>query len=191
MQHLKGPDFPTGGIIVGHGGIRDAYETGRGRVVVRGRAHIEPLRQGKEAIIVTEMPYQVYKGDGRGDGSGLIKKIAEQVAERQAQGDLGPPRRVRQVGHPAGDRAEARRDPQGRPQQALQAHPAADHVRREHGRAGRRRAAHARAAADRRATTSTTSARSSCAARSTSCASARRACTSSRACSSRSPTSTR
>src|SRR5918911_717002 len=77
MKHLKGPDFPTGGIIVGRQGIRDAYETGRGRIVVRGRAHIEPLRQGKEAIIVTEMPYQVTKGDGRGDGSGLIKKIAE------------------------------------------------------------------------------------------------------------------
>src|SRR5919202_1218246 len=79
MKHLKGPDFPTGGIIVGHGGIRDAYETGRGRVIVRGRAHIEPLRQGKEAIIVTEMPYQVAKGDGRNEGAGLIKKIAEAV----------------------------------------------------------------------------------------------------------------
>jgi DNA gyrase subunit A len=79
MRHVKGPDFPTGGMIVGRGGIREAYETGRGRVVVRGRAHIEPLRQGKEAIIVTELPYQVAKGDGRGDESGLIKKIAEQV----------------------------------------------------------------------------------------------------------------
>jgi DNA gyrase subunit A len=78
MRHVKGPDFPTGGIIVGRGGIREAYETGRGRVVIRGRAHIEPLRQGKEAIIVTEMPYQVAKGDGRDDGSGLMKKIAEQ-----------------------------------------------------------------------------------------------------------------
>ena len=78
MSHVKGPDFPTGGIIVGRGGIREAYETGRGRVVVRGRAHIEPLRHGKEAIIVTEMPYQVAKGDGRDDGSGLMKKIAEQ-----------------------------------------------------------------------------------------------------------------
>ena len=78
MKHVKGPDFPTGGIIVGRGGIREAYETGRGRVVIRGRAHIEPLRQGKEAIIVTEMPYQVAKGDGRDDGSGLMKKIAEQ-----------------------------------------------------------------------------------------------------------------
>src|ERR671910_352722 len=79
MKHLKGPDFPTGGIIVGHSGIRDAYETGRGRVVVRGTAHIEPMERGKERIIVTEMPYQVYKGDGRGDGSGLMQKIVEQV----------------------------------------------------------------------------------------------------------------
>ena len=79
MKHIKGPDFPTGGIIVGWQGIKDAYETGRGRVVIRARAHIEPLRQGKEAIIVTEMPYQVSKGDGRNDGSGLIKKIAEVV----------------------------------------------------------------------------------------------------------------
>jgi DNA gyrase subunit A len=79
MKHLKGPDFPTGGMIVGHAGIRDAYETGRGRVVVRGTAHIEPMERGKERIIVTEMPYQVYKGDGRGDGSGLMQKIVEQV----------------------------------------------------------------------------------------------------------------
>jgi DNA gyrase subunit A len=79
MKHIKGPDFPTGGIIVGWQGIKDAYESGRGRVVVRGRAHIEPLRQGKEAIIVTEMPYQVAKGDGRNEGGGLIKKVAEAV----------------------------------------------------------------------------------------------------------------
>jgi DNA gyrase subunit A len=79
MAHVKGPDFPTGGIIVGRQGIKEAYETGRGRVLVRGRAHIEPLRQGKEAIILTEMPYQVAKGDGRNEGAGLIKKIAEAV----------------------------------------------------------------------------------------------------------------
>jgi DNA gyrase subunit A len=79
MQYIPGPDFPTGGTIVGRTGIKEAYETGRGRVVLRGKAHIEPLRQGKEAIIVTEMPYQVSKGDGRNDGSGLIKKIAEVV----------------------------------------------------------------------------------------------------------------
>src|SRR5947199_5134721 len=77
MKHVKGPDFPTGGIIVGRQGIKDAYETGRGRIVVRARAHIEPLRQGKEAIIVTELPYQVTKGDSRGEKAGLIMKIAE------------------------------------------------------------------------------------------------------------------
>jgi DNA gyrase subunit A len=79
MRHVKGPDFPTGGTIVGYQGIKDAYETGRGRVIVRAKAHIEPLRQGKEAIILTEMPYQVAKGDGRNEGAGLIKKIAEGV----------------------------------------------------------------------------------------------------------------
>src|SRR4029078_5001054 len=83
MRHMKGPDFPTGGIIVGWQGIRDAYDTGRGRILLRGRAHIEPLRQGKEAIIVTEMPYQVSKGDGRNDGSGLVKKIAEGVNDKK------------------------------------------------------------------------------------------------------------
>src|SRR3954451_7299875 len=81
MKRLKGPDFPTGGIIVGRQGIRDAYETGRGRVVVRAKAHIEPLRQGKEAIVITEMPYQVTKGDGRNEGAGLLKKIAEVVQD--------------------------------------------------------------------------------------------------------------
>src|SRR5215211_2806648 len=79
MKHLKGPDFPTGGVILGLSGIRDAYETGRGRVRVRAKAHVEPLSQGKEAIIVTELPYMVKKG---GD-SGLIKKIADLHAEKK------------------------------------------------------------------------------------------------------------
>jgi DNA gyrase subunit A len=79
MKHMKGPDFPTGGIILGRQGIRDAYETGRGRVRVRARAHIEPLSQGKEAIIVTELPFQVKKG---GDG-GLIQKIADLVHDKK------------------------------------------------------------------------------------------------------------
>jgi DNA gyrase subunit A len=68
---------------VGWQGIKDAYVTGKGRVVIRARAHIEPLRQGKEAIVVTELPYQVPKGDGRNDGSGLIRKIAEIVNEKK------------------------------------------------------------------------------------------------------------
>jgi len=78
MKHVKGPDFPTGAIIVGRSGIRDAYRTGRGRVVMRARAHIEELRGGKSAIIVTELPYGVKKG---GD-SGVIAKIAELVNEK-------------------------------------------------------------------------------------------------------------
>jgi DNA gyrase subunit A len=79
MKHIKGPDFPTGGIILGSSGIKEAYETGRGRVRVQARAHIEPIGQGKEAIIVTELPYQVKKG---GDG-GLIQKIANLVHEKK------------------------------------------------------------------------------------------------------------
>src|SRR3954463_2375615 len=78
MKHVKGPDFPTGAIIVGRSGIRDAYRTGRGRVVMRARAHIEELRGGKSAIIVTELPYGVKKG---GDG-GVIAKIAELVNDK-------------------------------------------------------------------------------------------------------------
>ncbi len=78
MKHLKGPDFPTGGIIVGRSGIRDAYRTGRGRIVMRARAHIEELRGGKSAIVVTELPYGIKKG---GD-SGVIKKIADLVNEK-------------------------------------------------------------------------------------------------------------
>ena len=79
MRHVRGPDFPTGGIILGHAGIRDAYETGRGRVRVQARAHVEPLKQGKEAIVVTELPFMVKKG---GPG-GLIEKIAELVREKK------------------------------------------------------------------------------------------------------------
>jgi DNA gyrase subunit A len=77
-KHVKGPDFPTGAIIVGRSGIRDAYRSGRGRIVVRARAHIEELRGGRNAIIVTELPYGVKKG---GD-SGVIKKIADLVHEK-------------------------------------------------------------------------------------------------------------
>ena len=65
MKHVKGPDFPTGGMILGRAGIRDAYETGRGRVRVQARAHIEPLKQGKEAIVVTELPFHGQEGRRR------------------------------------------------------------------------------------------------------------------------------
>jgi DNA gyrase subunit A len=79
MQHVKGPDFPTGGYIVGRAGIKEAYETGRGRVVMRARAHVEPIRGGKEAIIVTELPFMVKKG-GKGN---LIDRIADLVRDKK------------------------------------------------------------------------------------------------------------
>jgi DNA gyrase subunit A len=79
MRYIKGPDFPTAGTILGREGIRDAYATGRGRVRVQAKAHIEPIGQGKEAIIVTELPFQVRKG---GDG-GLIEKIADLVRDKK------------------------------------------------------------------------------------------------------------
>jgi DNA gyrase subunit A len=79
MQHIKGPDFPTAGLILGREGIRDAYATGRGRVRLQGKAHIEPIGQGKEAIIITELPYQVRR-DGEG---GLMLKIKDLVDEKK------------------------------------------------------------------------------------------------------------
>src|SRR4029077_4765482 len=79
MRHIKGPDFPTAGTILGREGIRDAYATGRGRIRVQAKAHIEPVGQGKEAIIVTELPYQLRKG---GDG-GLILKIRDLVLDKK------------------------------------------------------------------------------------------------------------
>jgi DNA gyrase subunit A len=78
MKHVKGPDFPTGAIVVGRSGIRDAYRTGRGRIVMRARAHIEELRGGRSAIVVSELPYGVKKG---GD-TGVIVKIADLVREK-------------------------------------------------------------------------------------------------------------
>jgi DNA gyrase subunit A len=81
MEHIKGPDFPGGG-IVDPSGIRDAYASGRGGLRVRGRVHTEPLKGGKDALIVTELPFMVKKG---GD-SGLITKIADLVREKKLEG---------------------------------------------------------------------------------------------------------
>ena len=81
MEHVKGPDFPGGGIMSMEG-IRDAYASGRGSVKIRGRVHSEPLKGGKDALIVSELPYMVKKG---GDG-GLITKIADLVREKKLDG---------------------------------------------------------------------------------------------------------
>jgi len=78
MEHISGPDFPTGGIIMGRSGIRAAYATGRGKVVVRARTEIETFNKDRERIIVTELPYQVNKRQ-------LIKNIAEQVKDRRLE----------------------------------------------------------------------------------------------------------
>lgn len=79
MQHVKAPDFPTGGVIYGMEGVREAFETGRGRVVIRGKATIEETRTGREVIIVTEIPYQVNKAD-------MIKKTADLVNDKKIEG---------------------------------------------------------------------------------------------------------
>ena len=77
-KHIKGPDFPTGAIVLGREGIREAYRSGRGRIVMRARSHIEELRGGRTAIVVSELPYGVKKG---GD-EGVIKKIADLVNDK-------------------------------------------------------------------------------------------------------------
>jgi DNA gyrase subunit A len=79
IEIVPGPDFPTGGTILGRGGVRNAYHTGRGSVMVRAKSSIEELRQGREAIIITEIPYQVNKAS-------LIEKIAELVREKKVEG---------------------------------------------------------------------------------------------------------
>ena len=79
MQYIKGPDFPTGGIIQGRQGIIDAYNTGRGRVVVRAKTEIEELDNGREVIVVTEIPYMVNKSE-------MIKRIGEMVEDKKIEG---------------------------------------------------------------------------------------------------------
>ncbi len=78
ITHVKAPDFPTGGIIYGYDGVRDAFHSGRGRVVIRGKANIEEVN-GKESIVVTEIPYQVNKAD-------MIKKTADLINDKKLEG---------------------------------------------------------------------------------------------------------
>lgn len=79
MQVVKGPDFPTGGILQGLDGVRKAYETGKGKVVLRGKAAIEPIRGGREQIVITELPYEVNKAN-------LVKKMEELRLDRKVEG---------------------------------------------------------------------------------------------------------
>lgn len=79
MQHIKGPDFPTGGIIMGVSGIKEAYETGRGKVVVRAKTDIEVADNGRETIVVSEIPYMVNKKE-------MIEKIGQMVEDKKIEG---------------------------------------------------------------------------------------------------------
>ncbi len=79
MNYIKAPDFPTGGIIYGYEGVKSAFETGRGRIVMRGKVTVEETKSGRERIIVTELPYQVNKAD-------MIKKTADLVNEKKLDG---------------------------------------------------------------------------------------------------------
>ena len=79
MNYIKGPDFPTGAIIMGRSGIREAYETGRGKIIVRARVHIEEKKGGKKNIVVTEIPYQVTK-------TTIIEKIVQLVRNKKIDG---------------------------------------------------------------------------------------------------------
>ncbi len=79
MEFIKAPDFPTGGIIYGYEGVKDAFETGRGRIVIRGRVNIEETDNGRERLIITELPYQVNKAE-------MIKRTADLVNEKKLEG---------------------------------------------------------------------------------------------------------
>nr|WP_280515020.1 DNA gyrase subunit A [Aureimonas endophytica] len=79
LQYVPGPDFPTGALVLGRAGIREAYSTGRGSILMRGKVHIEPLRGDRESIIVTEVPYQVNKAT-------MIEKMAELVRDKRIEG---------------------------------------------------------------------------------------------------------
>jgi DNA gyrase subunit A len=79
MQHIKGPDFPTAGLILGMDGLEQAYETGRGKIKMRARAHIETNKKGRNSIVVTEVPYQTNK-------AALVEKIADLVRDKKVVG---------------------------------------------------------------------------------------------------------
>jgi len=79
MAFIKGPDFPTGGIIYGHQGVKEAYETGRGKIILRAKTEIEVTSSGREVIVITEVPYQTNKAE-------MIRKIAELINEKKLEG---------------------------------------------------------------------------------------------------------
>ena len=128
---VPGPDFPTGGIILGRQGIRSAYHLGRGSIVMRGKVEIETLRGDREAIVVTEIPYQVNKAN-------MVERIGELVAREEGRRHFGAARRIRPRRLPRRHRDQARRHGRRGAQPALSLHRAAIDLRRQCGRARRR-----------------------------------------------------
>jgi DNA gyrase/topoisomerase IV subunit A len=119
MDIIPGPDFPTGGIILGRQGIRAAYHLGRGSIVMRGKVEIETLRGDREAIIVSEIPYQVNKAS-------MVERIGELWRDKKIEG-------IRPRGVSRRDRDQARRHGRCRAQSALPLHAAAIDLRRQRG----------------------------------------------------------
>ena len=115
MRIVKGPDFPTGGLIMGDDGIKDAYRTGRGTVRVRARHEIEESRRGGQAIVLTEVPFQT-------SVDAIAGKLAELVENGQDRRRPRHPQRVGAGQDPARDRAARRRQPADRAEQPVQAH---------------------------------------------------------------------
>ena len=114
MQVLPAPDFPTGGRLIRNDEIKNAYATGRGKLTLRAKVHIEDGSAGRKLIVITEVPYQVPK-------AAMLEKIlqAQRGAQDAARRDIRYPRRIRQDGSARGHRDQARRRSDGDPFRAL------------------------------------------------------------------------
>ena len=142
MKFVKGPDFPTGALIIGRSGHRwTRTRPGRGSIKVRAVAEIEEGKNG-DRIVVTEIPYQT-------SVEGIERKIADLVNNREIDGIARPAQRVGEGQDELVIELKQGREPARRAEQALQAHAAADELRRQHAGARRRRAAHAEPRATR------------------------------------------
>ena len=123
MEFVKGPDFPTAGTIYDITEIKNAYMTGRGKIIIRGKAEIEEIGNGKSAIIITELPYQVNKAQ-------LVAKIADLAKEKKIEGISDLRDESDRRGLRIYVELKTRRDAQKDPQQSFQTHLAANDISR-------------------------------------------------------------
>ncbi len=135
MEHIKGPDFPTSGLILGTKGIKQAYATGRGSVVMQARSSIEPIENGRNQIIITELPYQVIK-------SRLIEQIADLVKQKKIEGIADLNDYSDRTGMKIVVTLKREAYPEESPELPAQTYAAAHDVRRQYAGAGGRSAAH-------------------------------------------------